>query len=480
MQTAGLVLDLYDNPSDLRSIFPSVDVVPEQVKVAHRLSSEELSALPDDVFALVLMNGDDRLRKFACIDEGNTMLNVAFFVKNGHKLPAEAQKTAAANLKMACAWYGLEVPEEIEKVALGLGTLTTALTLPSVVHGTAGQMRGNLAAAHAAGNVVMTPHEQSRLGALMKSAEASGTSLMPAQDPGGLSDVGARGKPGSSNTSAKMAGHLVSGHSGEAGVELETTRGAAGEQYQRAPQTPVQALRPHVGVLNARPPQKLVEKKAEHYAVPGVVPLDSYTEVQAASSYFDDNWKRMDPGMRHEFATNLVKRASAMGIRFSDIAADYGSTTFAPLEHIQIALDTRRPFLSEKQASVLDAMLEQRAVLGPEQFCETLATFDKHAQLEWRYDAAVMDPYASTYGLQKTASDHGDSWVNGNDYITKKQIENYAVTAAISIADDYGKDFLKEFQKDPWGIFHSLPVDQKRRLARAAGDNGATGLHDVQ
>jgi hypothetical protein len=470
MQTAGLVLDLYDAPKDIGSIFTSVDEVPEQVKEAHLLSPQELGALPDDVFALVLMNGDDRLRKYACTDEGNTLLNIAYFFKHGSKLPEVAQKTAAENLVQACNWYGIEVAEDLQKVALGLGTVASALTLPSVIKGSGSQMKSNLAATREAGSVIMTPREQSQVGAMLKGAEATGTSLMPSQDPGDLSTASVRGKPGSSNTSAMKS----------ASIEPDVVPGVAGRQYQRAPQTPLQSLRPHVAVHNHEPAKKLIEKKAQYHAIPGVFPLDSYTQVQAASQYFDDNYRAMEPEMRHEFAVNMVKRASAMGIDYSDLAASYGSTTFASEESIKIALDTRRPHLTEKQAAVLDALYSHRAELGPEQFCDTLAEFDKLAELEWRYDRAVPDPYASTYGLQKTAADEGNSWTNGNDYITKKQIENYGVTAAHTLKDDYGEDFAKEFRKDPWGIFNSLPVDQKRRIARAAGDNGATGMYDVQ
>jgi len=445
MQTAGIVLDLYDNPHDLRAIFPSVDVIPESVKIAHRLSSDELAALPDDAFALVLLDDGDRLRKFACVDEGNTLLNVSYFFLHGHKLPAEAQKTAAENLKVACAWYNIEVPDELEKIALGLSTVMNAAMIPSIVKGTGGQIKDNLQATRMSGGTVMPPHQQHQMSALMKSAELSGTSTMPSQDPGDLSAAVAPGKPGSSNTSvAKSAG-----------------------------------LRPYVDVTGKHATVKEAAAPYEYSAYQGLYPLDSYTQVQAATQYFDDNLRRMPPEMRHEFATNMVKRASALGIEVNDVAAAYGSTTFAPVEQIKVAFDTRRPHLTEKQAAVLDQLFEHRAALGPEQFCSALEEFDKLAQLDWRYDQSVMDPYASTYGVQKTASDEGDSWINGNDYITKKQIENYAVTGYHSLKIDYGEEMAKEFKKDPWGIFSSLPVDQKRRLARAAGDNSATGLHDV-
>jgi hypothetical protein len=483
MQTTGLVLDLYDDPRDLRSIFPSLDVVPETVKTAQVLTADMRDALPDDVFALVLMEGGDRLRKYACVDAGNTELNVAYFFKHGHKLPPEAQQLAAENLKIACAWYGIDVPEALEKVALGVNTVLTALTAPSQIKGAAGAVSRNLAATNAAGGQVITPQNQHVLGSMLKGAEASGTSLMPSQPPGDLTTEGDRGKPGTSNTSVMKSatvGHLVDGHRGDVPPELETTRGAAGEQYEKAPQTPLAALRPHIGVLNKEPPKLLKEKAASRYAVGNVFPLDSYDQVKAASAYFDVNSNVMDPSMRREFAVNLVPRASELGIEFSKLAAAYGSSTFATEEHIQIGYDMRLPHLMEKQAAVLESLYGHRAELGPDLFCETLAEFDKLAEIDHLYDRAILDPYASTYGVQKLASDDGDSWVSGNDYVTKRQIVNYSVTAGVTLADDYGPDFKKEFMKDPWGIFMSLPLEQKRRMARAATDNSATGLHDVQ
>lgn len=446
METAGIVLDLYDNPQDLKTIFTSVDVIPDSVKIAHRLSSDELASLPDDAFALVLLNDGDRLRKFACIDEGNTILNLGYFFLHGHKLPDEAQKTAAANLQVACGWYGIEVPEDLEKVALGLGTVFTAATLPSLAKGTGAQIRDNLAATGAAHGTIMTPHEQRAVGSMMKGAEVSGTSLAPNQDPGNLVSAVARGKPGSSNTSIQKTA----------------------------------SMRPYVDVTNLEPSVKLASAAPHHTAYRGAYPLDSYVQVERASQYFNENYRGMEPSMRHEYAVNLVKRASVLGIGVSEEAAAYGSTTFGTVEQLKIAADTRRPHLTEKQAAVLDELVERRAVLGPAQFCSALEELDKVAGIDWRYDQSVMDPYISTYGLQKTASDEGDSWTQGNDYITKKQIENYAITGFHTLKHDYGDDFAKEYKKDPWGIFSSLPVDQKRRLARAAGDNSATGMHDVE
>lgn len=481
MHTAGLTLDLYDAPADLKSIYPTLDEIPEQVKTAHILSSTELEQLPDNAFALVLMSDGNRLRKYACVDEGGTLVNTQYFLLHGHKLPEEAQKTAALNLLTACGWYGIEPPPLLEKVALGVNTLMTAAMAPSLVKTTGSQISNNLAGAAAGGRQVMPVVQQGAVGRMAKSAEASGTSLLPNQGSGDLEGAVARGKPGSSNLSAMKSastGHLVPGHNGESGDILEQAFGISGTQYQKAPQTPTQALRPHVDVTNKQPPQALGTKVASLHAYASVFPLDDYAQVKSASEYFDANLAAMPPEMRHEFAVQMVSRASSMGVEFSKEAADYGSTCFADDEHLRVALDTRRPFLSKEAAAALDELYAQRAVLGPDQYCSVLVEFDKVAELDYRYDRSVVDPYASTYGAKQAAKD--DTWVNGNDYITKAEIENFAITAPESLRDDYGADFVKDFVKDPWGIFSSLPLPQKRRVARRAGDNSATGMHDVK
>jgi hypothetical protein len=112
-------LDFYDDPSGsvLKGRLSSIDDVPDFVKTAERLNAEELNKLPDDVFALVALDGGRKMRKFACVDKGNTALSVIYFMENKDQLPEEAQKTAAANLITACSWYDMAPPEELEKAA---------------------------------------------------------------------------------------------------------------------------------------------------------------------------------------------------------------------------------------------------------------------------------------------------------------------------------------------------------------------------
>jgi hypothetical protein len=154
---SGLVIDFNDDAEGdvLRSVFPSREDVPELLKNASAISQERLAELPDDVFALVMHDGDEVSRKFACVDAGNTALSVLYFVKNAHKLPVAAQKVAAANLCTACAWYDFDPPEELQKIALGLGTAAhLALMGPEAVRTSKAGVQRNMQLARQSGSKI--------------------------------------------------------------------------------------------------------------------------------------------------------------------------------------------------------------------------------------------------------------------------------------------------------------------------------------
>ena len=154
---SGLVLDVYDDPSGdvFRSIFPTKENVPELLKQAHFITPEERQELPDRVFSLVLHNDGEVLRKYACTDGGNTALSVEYFLKTASKLPQEAQKVAAENLVEACGWYGIDPPEQLQKIAIGLmGVANLAMTGPQVASETANALKQNKQLAEQSGGMV--------------------------------------------------------------------------------------------------------------------------------------------------------------------------------------------------------------------------------------------------------------------------------------------------------------------------------------
>ena len=151
---SGLVLDRYDDP-DGRAL-RDIPAALELAKLGSAFTADELNRLPDDTFALILQDGDVVMKKFSMADAGNTALSLVYFMQNGHKLPEEAQKVAAANLVRGCGWYAIPVPPELEKVAFGVtGLLNTALVAPGAVR----EAKNNLAAVKGTGGGIMTPEQ---------------------------------------------------------------------------------------------------------------------------------------------------------------------------------------------------------------------------------------------------------------------------------------------------------------------------------
>jgi hypothetical protein len=121
MKTAGVVFDFYDDPSGelVKTAFPTPDDLPDFVKTAHILNPEEREVLRDEAYALVMSNEGKILRKFACVDAGNTLLSCLYFEENAQRLPEEAIKVAAANLASFCQDFGFEPTNFVKMANLG-------------------------------------------------------------------------------------------------------------------------------------------------------------------------------------------------------------------------------------------------------------------------------------------------------------------------------------------------------------------------
>lgn len=484
MQLSGLVLDVYDDHDGavVRGIFPTLDAMPATVKEAQVLSAEERRTLPDDVFALVLVNNGEALRKYACIDAGGTALSVEYFLKTAFKLPEAAQQTAAENLVTACGWYGLEVPEPIQKIALGLGTALTALTAAPVIKGTHAAIQGNLAntrALEGAGAGIVTPH-------MLKGAEVSGTPLAPIGGPANLAPPA----PKAVIPKTAAIGHLVksehSHHGGAHAVEPSIAHPPAHEQPPKFPQGG--HLHPKVDVSNFEPPTLIKEKKASILALPseGKYPLDSYEQVKTANHWFGQYANHLSPDRRREFAFNFMKRANELGMKpdtITDAARHYGSNDFASDASIKAAFDARRLEVAHNtDALALLGSVEKIArtriwrdadaitQMSPEQVCGVVEEFDKVAGITHLYDSAIPDPYFSIYGFEKTAETDDAAWSDqiGNDYVTSEDLQRLAQIGAFSVKTTFGADFQEEFLKDPVGMYKSLPRTQKKMLIRMA------------
>jgi hypothetical protein len=158
---SGLVLDRYDLDAEVRRYFCNTRPGYEELeKTAHRFTYDELAALPDETFAVILEDSGTTLKKFSMADAGNLALSIEHFMVFGHKLPEEAQKVAAANLLRGCQWYGLvpepETGDQLQKIAIGLMNLALSA---SMAPGAVREAKNNLAVAKANGPAIMTPDQ---------------------------------------------------------------------------------------------------------------------------------------------------------------------------------------------------------------------------------------------------------------------------------------------------------------------------------
>ncbi len=112
-----MIIDVYDDPAGtvLRKHIPEESGIPDFIKQA--ASAPDDSAYSDDSFALVMVDQGKKLRKFACVDKGNTALSAIYLMENADKLPEEAVKVAAINIADACEFHGLAIPVGIRKMA---------------------------------------------------------------------------------------------------------------------------------------------------------------------------------------------------------------------------------------------------------------------------------------------------------------------------------------------------------------------------
>ena len=447
MKTSGLILDVYDdvNGTTLRNAFGSPQDVPSSIKVAHSLTLEDRDRLPDDVFALVLREGEEVTRKFACVDQGNTELSVLYFLDNGHKLDPEAQVTTAENLKIACSWYGIEVPEELDKLAgLGsflvnraaknpIGTAMTVMSAPSQVRGVKQQVKQNLqnvrAGEQATGSVI---------GGMGKVSEVVGTGTMPLSAPP---------KKGPVNSAPVVK--------------------TAMQQIVR-------------DVAWTAPTQ---EKTASITALSdGRYPLDTYVEVKQAAAFFDSFADRMPLESRREFAVNLQKRASDLAIPTSEKIAHYGSTERASTDEWAYGYYTRSSNLQHRpeELALLDKVAAQRDQLDAESFSALLSEFDSLTGLNHYYGAGVADPIISSFSKEaslqglNTSDDNFREVVKGT-YVTAKHLADFALTHRREIDALFGSEFADKFQKDPVGEYKKLH-DRRRVLIANLVTENAPGI----
>lgn len=406
IKTAGVSYDFYDDGGAvLRERLGSNP--PEFIKTAAAMEPEELNQLPDHSFALVMFNGTEQLRKYACVDKGNTAASVVYFLENREKLPKTAQEKTAHNLMNACFHYDLLPPLQLMKVA-GKGNV--------LIKGDGAEMV-----------VAPTPGE--------KTADLTGTSLMPhSPDPNAMSPK-----------KKKIAFVIDDPYVDVTASYLD-------------PVIDHQDYHPGVYAMTSETGNSF--------------PLVTYEQVKTAASFFDDQGDRLHPRTRRSFCVKVAARANKLGIDVSPDIRKYGSDDFARDGELEVAVEKRRQMWREghnEAVSLLDGLMEKKASMSPDNFAETLAQLDIAVGTDKYWDTEVWDPWYSTFGINKEAEEGKPwRWQGGTEYLTEEELKRLVGEGRDNLESRFGRSLADGLAKNPISIFESLPLEQKRVIARMA------------
>jgi len=523
---AGVTLDFYDDKGrTLKEKFPNQEDLPEIIKTAEVYPSE---GVPDDAFALVAVDGDHVLKKYACTDPGTTAMSVIYFMEHGDKLPEDAQKVAAVNLVDACVEHGMLPPAELTKQAKwykpwkwGEALKKGTRELARESGGAAGEaaskatrkelepllknLKDEIAptVSKATKDAVQTAKNEMAAGA--KKAVKGVTGSMAAGAAGGAATAdpkdrlrgavrgagagllgGAAGGAWGGGMGTALGGAAAAGAASgmlgrklrEKGVKSLTDEVQKGMSGTAAPSIKVANV---VDITGRLPKAKHASApfSNEDYAVTSkgrqLYPIDTWDNVKLASDYWEQHRRIMDPEMRHEFAVKVAAKAAHLGIQVSDELEESGSTKYASAGHLKVALEMRKCAFDATSADVefLDELFEKHASMRPEVYSEVLHRFDDMHDLTAGWDQVFMDPWSSTYGIDKTAS---VVWESGVDRVTSDDLSNLARNHSGSLGEIFAsEDMLKGFEKDPEGVFNGLPDPHKKIMARLAADMSSQG-----
>lgn len=444
MHLHGVVLDIYDDPkASILLEKLAGQPLPEALGNSDLLDRVHLDALPDRLFGLVAFNGGETLRKFAMHDPAHTTTSVLYFLETGHLLPASAQKVAAANLLRSCEDYGIHAPAQLEKVAIGVGTVTNLageLTGVNEVGRTikgAPQAARNTQAGFNAAQSGLTSDQIPKIGSA-KQADLTGTEMMPIA--GSISTLPYEKNTAKINTSSSSSKRASWQHAGD--------------------------------ITRHRSTQKVAQMTSK-YAMPTyqTYPIDSYAEIKTAAAYFDEHMESFRLEDRREFAVSLGNRMEELGLPLTENLMKYAGHEYGP--YVDVELHARvRNYEGTGFEDAYSVLLEKRAAVPPHVMLEALHEFDVVSGADKHYNSTLgfRDPFQAVYG-KVAAEEKPWTWSEGNEYVTDGMLKDLAMNRYPSLDRAFGMDVRKSFQQDPIGVFSSMPDPQKVVIARLAADD---------
>lgn len=196
------------------------------------------------------------------------------------------------------------------------------------------------------------------------------------------------------------------------------------------------------------------------YAMPSVV------EVKKAETYFDKYAKQFNPEERHEFALNVVGRASELGttIESKNLLKYAGALYSAELEN---HIETRKNIMdgNSQVQDALDKLASMQEKTDPKTFAKALHKLDKIAGLDKYYDRYLPDPFASTFSSGTTKTAEALFEIDGLE-INEGDVEKVANNNYATLKSYFGETLADGLKKEGTAAFVALPETTKEVIAR--------------
>lgn len=238
-----------------------------------------------------------------------------------------------------------------------------------------------------------------------------------------------------------------------------------------------------VDVTNARPPlRKVAHAETEDvvYAIERsdgskYYPLRDASSVKVAAEYFETNHKNFVPRERREYAVKVASVAARAKLPLPVSLKKYASQNYS--SNLEGHLTTRYLHLADSNASPevrnrLVKLASLRSSLEPEDFASALEMFDREAGLDALWDRDVADPWYSTFCLEKVAKGSVEAPISfdldDNISVTSQELQWLADRGKRQMVHNFGWEVANAYEKNPIQIFESMPLPQKRVIARMA------------
>lgn len=504
MDLAGVILDIYDDSKGLvlRRKLGSGHPLPEKLASSTLLTHEELAQLPDRLFAMVVENHGETVRKYAMHDEAHLITSMIYFDECRSLLPEDVRQKVAENLIMGCEWYDVRPPASIIKTAWVGAAISAATGVMGAVDAVKGARDAGMAES-ARGRErmdVLRANQASgakvAAGRQVSLTDAQSAAMQKGEGPesgyifGPLSQFSDHAK-----THRKLDHQLERGEMIENGSKKADTNGTEAMSHQtartlnvsRTPQSKVESKTSsrqwqHAGDISRQgPPVHTKIASASVFALPHVqrYPIDTPAQVKQAAAYLDEHLYGFSPIERRLFSTSLLHRAEDLGVKVAGVALEYGGEGYGP--HIEPELHARiAGFAGTGHDAVYEVMLEGLGEVSPAVMAEMLKQADAETGADRSYGrpgTGFRDPYAAVYGQPKLAEampakEDVFSWTSGGDYVNGQMLKALASRKS-DLDHAFGDGFSQSFAKDPISIFESMPDPQKVVLSRLASDNSS-------